>query len=196
MNDEKTNQLCEGWQIPPYLQGKLYVSTPHESVKVEGKTGEFALQTPSDTLTLRVGAEDGVPLTQLRWRADSLGWRGEIRLGGMVDALHMVGANTDSPIGIAITTVQPLYPTAHPLKLDSRQLPIALDYLASLDREEPLHTVTWAMSYDSPLFAMVQDAMSNKLTVFFFGQVYTQKQMQDGRGIFPLALEALTLFQT
>ena len=71
-----------------------------QNVKAEGN-GLFELEAPAQILTLRWNSSDGLPLTQLTWQADNLAWDGSIRLGGIVEAIHLTQLpDIDYPLAI------------------------------------------------------------------------------------------------
>jgi hypothetical protein len=195
MNDELSGQLCDTWTLPKYSAGLLYACTPSESVLVKGNKGEFTLSTPSPVVTVRWGAADGISLAQLRWRADALGWQGRINLGGMVDAVHLIGGD-DHTIGIAYFSGQVLLPHVTPFPRDARRLPTKPSFFDSIDPDDPLHTTWWVMDYDSPLFQLAHDAMSNKLNCFFFGRLSSDDELAGVRSPMPFSLDEATLFST
>ncbi len=196
MNDELNGQLCDRWQIPSYAQGNLYVATPTESVRVEGEQGFFTLSSPSPFVTVRWGAPDGVGLMQLRWRADSLGWAGSVRVGGMIDAIHLMGADTEQPLGIVYFSGQVLLPNTTPHPMTPQRLPMKPNFWSGIDANELITVTTWVLDYDSPLFTIAQDAMSNKLNCFFFGRLYDDEEMGNRRSPMPFGLDEVTLFMT
>jgi hypothetical protein len=197
MNDELNNQLTSQWQIPAFAREKLYVTTQTDSAQVSGENGLFSLSEPTTMVTIRWGSTDGTPLCQLRWRADSLEWSGFIRVGGMVDAMHYTSMeNEETALAIITASVCPLFPNTarYPrLNISVSNTP-RVDYFEGLDREQEPRLITWLVPYLSPLLPLCQDALSNKLMVYFWGYLADKGNLD--RMITPFILQEMTLFQT
>lgn len=197
MNDELGNQLTDQWQIPSWARDRLWVSTAFESVAVSGANGAFRLTMPTDRVTVRWGSDVGVVLAQMRWRSDTLGWTGEVRVGGAVEAMHFIGADDEeTTLAVVVVSGQPLLPGVRPYPLlgtgtDSSG---AADFFTLIDREQESTLTTWLVAYASPLFVLCQDALSNKLNVAAWGRLV---ERSDGTKLLtPLQLHELTIFAT
>src|SRR5688572_16967450 len=90
MNDTRTGQLTTQWTIPTFARSSLWLETESGCVQAEGPRGLFTLPAPAEQLILRWGGAEGSVLASLRWQTDSLDWNGQVRLGGMVEATHMM----------------------------------------------------------------------------------------------------------
>ena len=195
MNDTRTGQLTTQWSIPTFARPHLWLETESGCVPIEGPRGLFTLPAPADTLTVRWGGENGSALASLRWQADSLDWNGQVRLGGMVEAVHMMSVpNLEIGLAVIIVEGQPLKPDAslYPTAAQRTQLPYRLpDFFTGIEAEIDPTVTTWLVPEDSGLLAMAQDAMSNNLRLYLQGSI--NAAWRDFAAI-PLELEAVTLF--
>src|SRR5690606_9432904 len=122
-------QLTSDWQIPQYAQNRLWLDSEASSARCEGANGLFELDAPAQIVTLRWNADDGIPLTQLRWQIDNLHWDGSVRLGGLVEAIHLTELKgVDFPMAIVSFSGQALRPQTRPYadatQRDVKQFPI------------------------------------------------------------------------
>jgi hypothetical protein len=198
MNDELSNQLSSQWRIPTYAQDKLWVATEDEAIKVSGENGLFTLQSPADFVTIRWGAEDGTSLAQLKWRSDSLDWTGFVRMGGLVESMHYLGAeDEETTLAVVSLSGQVLKPKTTPYARMTHanfDANTRVDMLEGLDREDNITTSTWIVTYHSPLYGLCQDALNNKLMVYFWGRLI---EKGDAKAMLtPLHLSEITLFAT
>ncbi|MGB1285627.1 MAG: hypothetical protein ACPG7F_03750 [Aggregatilineales bacterium] len=199
MNDELTGQLCDTYRIPAYADGLLWLSTDSESVPVEGETGLFELSMPAQTLTLRWGAADGAALTQLRWQPDNLAWNGSVRLGGMIQALHLVmlPRMEDFPLLLLDVEAQPLLPATKQATSgrERRNYPYTVpDFFDGIDGELDPDFTTWLLPEESALAGLVQDAMMNHRNVNFYGTLAPQDDPWHAHFALPILLERVSLF--
>ncbi len=198
MNDELNNQLCSKWSIPTYAQDALWITTEFESVQSEGEKGIFQLNTPVDSLTVRWGGADGVGLAQLKWTGDALNWTGEVRVGGNIEAMHFIGAeDEETTLAVAVFGGQVLLPAITPYpRLNHTPLTgiQRAEFYDGIDRNDSIALSTWLVSYNSPLFVLCQDALSNKLNAYVWGRL---SERSDARKLAtPFQLHELTLFST
>jgi hypothetical protein len=164
-------------------------------VPTEGPRGLFTLPAPAEQLTLRWGGEEGSALASLRWQTDSLDWNGQVRIGGMVEAVHMMSVpNLEIGLAVLIIEGQPLRQDAspYPTAAQRMQLPYRLpDFFDGIESDLDPTVTTWLVPEDSGLLALAQDAMSNNLRLYMQGTL--NAAWRDFAAI-PLALEAVTLF--
>lgn len=195
MNDTRSGQLTTQIAIPAFARSHLWLETYTGCVPLEGPQGLFTLAAPAEHLILRWGGAEGSVLASLRWQADSLGWNGQIRIGGMVEAIHMMSVpNLDVGLAVLIVEGQPLTPgtTPYPTATQRLQLPYRLpDFFEGIESEIDPTVTTWLVPEDSGLLAMAQDAMSNNLRLYLQGTL--NAAWRDFAAI-PLALDAVTLF--
>lgn len=198
MNDELSGQLTSDWVIPNYAQSALWLVSEHESVQTEGVYGLFTLTVPTRTLILRWGAENGPALAALTWQVDSLAWDGLIRLGGYVDALHVMALPlTADPVTVIHVGGQPLklsetgYPSAE--KRQSVPYP-APNFNASLAQDVAESVSTWLIPEKNMFGDMVQQAMLRNLHLQVFGRLADDASGWDEHFALPILLNAVTLF--
>ncbi len=202
MNDETSGQLMgAGCALPEYAQTALWLCSEAESVRVEGPVGLFELSAPAPLLWLRWGHPDGPVLAALHWEPDSLGWDGQVRLGGSVEALHLSAQiTTEMAIGVLHLLGGPLVPDARPYPDAAlRHDPAAYNapsYLESLD-DTPTGAeaslTTWLVADDDPLLTLAQDAMMNNQRVWFCGTLALDDTPWPGLMALPLLLESVTV---
>jgi hypothetical protein len=196
MNDELSGQL--GWKIPDYAQGALWLETESGLFRVEGETGLFALAAPTQALTLRWGNEAGPALAHLKWKADNLKWNGVVRLGGMVEALHLMELPAmETSIAVIHFTGRPLRSDALPYAPPKQRQKASYtppDFLESLEEAVEDTTTTWLVGDDSPLFSLAQDALTNKLRLWVSGRLAEASSGWETLFALPLLLESVTLF--
>lgn len=198
MNDTTSSQLCDTWRIPAYAQGMLHVDGDTGLVLAEGDRGLFELEEAADVVTLWWGNVGGSALTQLRWRADNLEWDGSVRIGGGIEALHMMQVpGLDSALLVLHVDGQPLRPEAiaFPDPMQRRRLPYPLpEYLEAVDESLDPTTTTWLINEDSPLATLAQDAMMNNLHLGLYGRLAEDAQGLHNHFALPILLEAITIF--
>ncbi len=195
MNDTRTGQLTTQWSIPTFARAHLWLETESGCVPVEGPHGLFTLPAPADLLILRWGGAEGSALVALPWQTDSLNWNGQARVGGTVEAIHMMSvANLEVGLAILIIEGQPLQPQAspYPTAAQRTQLPYRLpEFFDGIESDVDPTVTTWLVPEDSGLLGLAQDAMSNNLRLYLQGSL--QAAWRDVAAI-PLALEAATIF--
>lgn len=195
MNDTRTGQLTTQWSIPTFARSHLWLETESGCVATEGPHGLFTLPASAEQLTLRWGGAEGTVLASLRWQTDSLDWNGQVRIGGMVEAVHMMSVpKLDMGLAVLIVEGQPLKPDAalYPTAAQRTQLPYRLpDFFTGIEADIDPTVTTWLVPEDSGLLAMAQDAMSNSLRLYLQGTL--NAAWRDFAAI-PLTLEAVTLF--
>lgn len=171
MNDSLTAQLTSDYKIPTYAQDRLWLDSESGSAKCEGENGLFQLETPAPILTLRWNGDDGLPFTQFVWQADTLAWDGSIRLGGIVEAVHLTHLpDIEYPLAIVFLSAQALRPDCRPfpdasLRMLSR-FPDA-DYLNGVDDEQDPLTVPLLTFADSPLVPIAQNRFRSIIPCIF-----------------------------
>jgi hypothetical protein len=198
MNDELNGQLASRWRIPAYAQEMLWLETPSETVKAEGERGIFTLSTPASVLVVRWGGEDGPPLAQLRWQADSLDWDGAVRIGGYVDAMHITDA-LDLPDAVTILHLggQPLKANSAPFPTYSqrKRVPYPVpSFHEGIADEVAEGVTTWVAFADSAVLVLAQDALVSKLPVYCYGSLADEDAGWHDRFALPIALDGMSLF--
>ncbi len=198
MNDELSGQLTSDWVIPNYAQSVLWLVSEHEAVQTEGAYGLFTLTVPTRTLVLRWGGENGPALAALNWQVDSLAWDGLIRLGGYVDALHVMQLPlTADPVTVIHVGGQPLkvteagYPSAEKRLIVPYPAP---NFNASLAQDVPESVTTWLIPEMNMLGDMAQQAMLRNLHLHVFGRLADDASGWDEHFALPILLNAVTLF--
>lgn len=198
MNDELSGQLVgTRYRIPQYAQGSLWLETETDRVKLEGETGLFTLTAPAQMLTLRYGHEIGPALTVLGWKADSLEWDGTVRMGGYVDALQLAEISGFGAVAVLFLGGQPLNAQANvapPVKLRNTDVYVSPDFYTGIVDEIDETCSTWLVGEDSALLTLAQDALMNKLRVWFTGRLADHNSGWEKQFALPLLLEAVTIF--
>ena len=197
MNDETTGQLCPpDWPVPLYAREMLWLTTDSDTVPVSGEHGLFDLTYPARELTLRWG-ETGPPLTQLRWQPDNLHWRGDVRLAGMVEALHLTELPaSEIPMAITYVSAQPLKPAtrSYPDAQQRRQPLTEPDYISGLDDRFDPQTVTLITLEDSPLVSYARDSLLNHVPLHLYGSLPDDDAGWHPFFALPLVRESVTVF--
>jgi hypothetical protein len=198
MNDSLSGQLCARWTIPAYALGMLWLTTDSDAVHVEGDKGLFTLTTPAEVVTVRWGAEDCAPLTQLRWQADSLEWDGSVRLGGFIDAMYITQiAALPAPIVVLSVGGRPLKPEIKPFptSADRRLTPYPVPSFADgIDDTIEEGVTTWIAFEEEAALTLAQDALVSKLRVHVYGRLAEQKAGMHALFALPITLEGMSLF--
>lgn len=194
MNDELSGQLTELWNIPTYAQKLIWLDTEAGSAQTEGDKGLFELPAPSVTVTVRWGGDTGAPLTQLRWQPDVLGWDGTVRVGGLVEAIHLTEF-AGIVLGVVYISAQPLYPHTLPYPdAARRQVITPPDYLEGVDETESPEVLTVLVSDESPLFQVAQDSLTNSLPLHVYGRLSDEEEGWHTQFALPILWEAVTIF--
>jgi hypothetical protein len=195
MNDELTGQL--GSDLPLYAQSSLWLETESGVVQTEGESGLFELDAPARLLTLRWGHKTGPALAHLQWQIDNLNWDGNVRIGGMVEAIHLTELpGLETTIVVVHLSGRPLKASALPYGSPSQRNRMSYeppDFLESLVEDVDETTTTWLVGDDSPLYGLVHDAMLNNLRVWFTGRLAEDGSGWDKLFALPLLLETVTL---
>jgi hypothetical protein len=198
MNDSLTAQLTSDYTIPAYAQNRLWLDSETGSAKCEGGKGLFELEAAAPILTLRWNGEHGVPLTQLAWQVDNLGWDGSIRLGGIVEALHLTHLpDIDYPLAIIFFSAQPLKPHIRPFPDASlRNLAHFPDasYIDGVDDSGEAWTVPFITFADSPLVPIAQESLSQHNPLHVFGSLANEEDSWHDYFALPLVWESVTVF--
>lgn len=200
MNDHLSGQLCAAtWQIPAYAQGRLWLDSESGSAQCEGERGLFTLDAPAPVLTLRWNSDDGLPLCQIAWQADRLAWEGQVRLGGIVEALHLTELQgVDFPMAIVYLSAQALrpttqpYPDAHQRDQHAFAMP---DYLVGVDDEQAIMTVPLITFADSPLVSIAQESLNQKNPLHVYGHLDASAAAWHDFFALPIVWEAVTVFE-
>ncbi|MBC8099445.1 MAG: hypothetical protein H7Y11_08375 [Armatimonadetes bacterium] len=199
MNDELSGQLASRtWQIPAYAQTSLWIETDAGVCRAEGARGDFTLPAPAEWVTVRWGHEAGPALAHLRWQPDALHWDGVIRVGGAIEALHLMGLPVMETNLVVMHVVgkpqEPgvtAFPAAQVRATDRYHAPDFIDALPSgLDET----TTTWLIAEDSPLMSMTENAFLNGLRLWVSGQLAPDNSGWEALFALPLLLETVTLF--
>ncbi|MFW5748092.1 MAG: hypothetical protein ACOCYT_00615 [Chloroflexota bacterium] len=199
MNDECTAQLCSNWSIPAYLCDNLWIEGFSGTARAEGSNGLFELDAPSPEVTVYWRDVDtGVALACLPWQADSLEWDGRIKIGGYVDAMHLM------QLGGLAQPVTVLYVGGQPLRYDvlahpgpearAGAHPLRPDFHSALMTHIPETYSTWLLTGDSPLLPLVQSAMTANQRLYCFGRLADDPSGWADHFALPIILEALTVF--
>jgi hypothetical protein len=198
MNDELTGALCDDFEIPAYALNRLWLDTESGAVQCEGESGLFTLEAPAQVLTLRWNGADGIPLTQLAWQADNLQWGGTIRLGGIVEAIHLTEIeDVDMPMALIFFSAQALkpelsrYPDASQRKLSRIQPPQFLDGIDELQMPMTVPLITFA---ESPLVTIAQESLMQKNPLFVFGTLAEEEDEWHKHFALPIVWESVTVF--
>lgn len=198
MNDDLSGQLTQAWVIPPYAQDQLWVDSESSSAQCAGAHGLFELDAPTAILTVRWGSNDGAALTQLRWRIDNLQWDGSVRLGGMVEAIHLTELpDTDLPMAVIAFSGQPLHPQTRPY-YDASQRAIthfdAPDYLSGVDDSHMPRVVTLITLAESPLVSTAQESLMNQVPLHVYGRLADEADGWHRFFALPIVWESVTIF--
>lgn len=198
MNDDLAGQLTSDWQIPEYAQGRLWLDSEAGSAQCEGSNGLFTLDAPAQVLTLRWNSDSGVPLTQLPWQIDNLHWDGSVRLGGIVEAVHLTQLpNVDFPMAIVMFSGQALHPETRPYPdvsqrgVDVFAMP---DYLEGVDDEMPPMTVPLITFADSPLVNIAQESLMQHNPLHVYGSLDRSESHWHEFFALPIIWESVTVF--
>lgn len=198
MNDDLAGQLCSTWHIPEYAQNRLWLDSETSSARCEGGQGLFELDAPAQILTLRWNNADGLPLTQLIWQIDNLHWDGSVRLGGLVESVHLTELpEVDFPMAVIAFSGQPLRPQTRPYPNISQRQQSQFkspDYLEGVDDEFEPMTVPLITFADSPLVAIAQDSLTQHVPLHIYGKLdNTDANWQDYFAL-PIVWESVTIF--
>jgi len=198
MNDDLAGQLTHQWHIPDYAQNRLWLDSDASSAQCAGKHGLFQLQAPAQTLTLRWNSDDGLPLTQLNWQIDNLHWDGSVRLGGLVEAIHLTHLpDIEFPMAIVFFSGQPLRPNTTPYpdakKRDTSRFAIP-DYLEGVDDQQEPMTVPLITFADSPLVAIAQESLTQKNPLHIFATLANNDAHWEDYFALPIVWESVSVF--
>lgn len=199
MNDETRNQLTSPdiWTIPAYARDMLYVDSISGTTKAFGATGEFELAAHADDVTVYwQDIMQGVALTHLNWKADSLGWDGSIKIGGYIDAIHMADTAHHQSALVFQLGGQPLLPdtTPYPTAKERQTRWTKPEFHVSLSKNTPNGFSTWIIEKDSPLARVAYDSMLNNFRLHCFGRLAGDQTGWDNLCALPILLESLTVF--
>ena len=197
-NGEQTTQLAApGWEIPSYAQDALWLSGTAIHARTTGNQGQFQLAAPAPELTVRWGGVNGPILAQLPWKTPSLGWDGQVGIGGFIDALHITSIpGLEFAIVVLFMIGQPIIPGYTPTPAASmRTTPItAPEFFDGLVNDAPETVTTWLVSEESSLASVAQEAMTSGLRLYFFGSLAEETGGWHRRFALPLLLESATVF--
>lgn len=199
MNEERAGRLsANSWSIPPYIQKALWLDNGAQSLQVEGELGLFEFKDPAPMLTLRWGAPDGVPVRHLAWQTDDLGWRGEVRVGGMVECIHYTEIpEAEALIGIVHISGHALAPQVAPYLSAARRMGAwyrSPDFYEGIVQDQDPALTTWLVPDDSPLMSLAHDALMNKMPLYLFGQLAKQESLWQKKFALPIIFESATIF--
>ncbi len=198
MNDDLAGQLTSDWLIPDYAQNRLWLDSDSSSARCEGDYGLFELDAPTQVLTLRWNSAEGLPLTQLHWQIDNLQWDGSVRLGGLVESVHLTDIKgVDFPMAIIAFSGQPLRPEtqafATPIQREKPHF-TAPDYLEGVDDEFEPMTVPLITFADSPLVAIAQDSLTQHIPLHIYGTLDNSDAGWHEYFALPIVWESVTIF--
>ena len=198
MNDDLAGQLTSDWLIPEYAQNRLWLDSESGSARCEGAYGLFELDAPAQHLTLRWNSEDGLALTQLNWQIDNLQWDGSVRLGGLVESVHLTEIkDVDFPMAIIAFSGQPLRPETRPYPnatyRDQAQFSPP-DYLEGVDDTYEPMTVPLITFADSPLVAIAQDSLTQHVPLHIYGTLDNSDAGWHDYFALPIVWESVTIF--
>lgn len=198
MNDDLTGQLTHNWELPTYAQNHLWLDGDASSAKCEGTHGLFELDAPEQILTLRWGSNDGAALTQLKWQIDNLQWDGSVRLGGIVEAVHLTELpDIELPMAVIYFSGQPLYPYTTPYpnaaqrQLTRFEIP---NYIDGVDDNIQPTIVTLITMAESPLVAVAENSLLNSVPLHVYGSLAHQDDGWHEFFAMPLVWESVTIF--
>jgi hypothetical protein len=198
MNDELTGALCDDFEIPAYALDRLWLDSESGAAECEGGSGLFTLEAPAQILTLRWNSPDGMPLTQLAWKADNLRWDGRIRLGGIVEAIHLTEIeDVEMPMALIFFSAQALkpeitpYPDASQRKLHRIQSPQFLDGIDELQNPMTVPLITFA---ESPLVPIAQESLMQHNPLYVFGTLAEEEDEWHKHFALPIVWESVTIF--
>ena len=198
MYQQQTFQLTSDWRIPSYAQSMIWAKNAVDAAPTTGEEGTVTLGIDKSPITLHWGNAQGPAFTQLKWQPDDLHWDGSIRIGGMVDAVHLSAfAGLDETIAVVHIGGQPLLPDTAPFaRADQRQnMPYAEpEWLEGIDNEVDFGYTTWLVGEESPLYAIVYDALSSKLPIHAYGLLPSVTQGWHQHVALPILLQAITVF--
>jgi hypothetical protein len=196
MNDELTAQLAiYGYTLPDYARPHLRVVTEHDTVSVEGESGLFSLSVPAALLDVQFGVGEGPLLRRFRWQPDSLEWDGRVRIGGTVEAITVTEFR-EVPIALLTVLGVPLIADAEAyipatLRGTTNHAPPAFaDGVIAADER----FTTWLAPESSPLVAMAENALNNRLNVWVGGRLAPSAAGWQNVAALPLLLETATVF--
>jgi hypothetical protein len=198
MNDDLTGALCDDFDIPAYARNRLWLDSESGAAQCEGDSGLFTLEAPAQILTLRWNGADGMPLTQLAWKADNLQWNGSIRLGGIVEAIHLTELeDVDMPMALIYFSGQALkpeitaYPNASQRKLSRINSPQFLDGIDELQTPMTVPLITFA---ESPLVPIAQESLMQHNPLYVFGTLAEEEDEWHKHFALPIVWESVTIF--
>lgn len=198
MNDDLAGQLTGDWIIPEYARNRLWLDTESGPARCEGAQGLFELEAPAQVLTLRWNGDDGLPLRQLNWQIDNLQWDGSVRLGGLVEAIHLTELpGVDFPMAIVFFSGQVLRPGTVPyagVAMREAKAFAIPDYLEGVDDEHEPMTVPLITFADSPLVGIAQDSLVQKHPLHVYGRLDNSEARWDQFFAVPIVWESVTVF--
>jgi hypothetical protein len=198
VNDELSGQLTSTWPIPSYAQDALWLASESEVVPTEGEYGLFTLSVPSQSLVVRWGGADGPALARMNWQADTLDWRGTVRMGGYVDAIHVTQIpNITYPITVIFMGGQPLRDdmTGYPTGEGRSHIPYpAPEFYSGLASDTSPSVTTWLVPDESPLAGLAQNAIMDNLRLHFYGRLASDESEWGAHFALPILLQSVTLF--
>lgn len=199
VNDALVGQLTQHWQIPEYAQNRLWVDSEASSAKCEGVQGLFELDAPAQILTVRWNSDEGIPLTQVNWQVDNLQWDGSVRLGGIVEAIHLTElSKVDFPMAIVFFSGQPLLPSTKPYpdvsQRDKSGFAIP-EYIEGVDDSLVPMTVPLITFADSPLVGIAQESLVQKNPLHVYGRLDDSDANWHDFFALPIVWESVTVFE-
>lgn len=193
MIDFQTSSLTdEHYTIPNYGVTSLLLQNGDEFAELTEPSGVFHLMnSPAVWLPLRWKTPDGPLLIVVGWRPNSLGWDGQVAVGGYIDAIHLRRDNlTGVPLAMICLGGQPMNLTY----LKEQALALELAAHRGLAAHLPKTTTTWIIQQDDPILAIAQSALFHNVMVHLFGRLAEDDDSIVGQFALPLRLEAITVF--
>lgn len=198
MNDDLAGQLTSDWLIPDYAKGRLWLDSDGGSARCDGMYGLFELDAPTQILTLRWNSDEGLPLTQLRWQIDNLRWDGSVRLGGIVESVHLTQLpEIEFPMAIVMFSAQPLRPEiqAYPNASQRHMTQFTpSDYLDGVDDTMPPMSVPLITFADSPLVSIAQESLTQSNPLHIYGTLDNSESQWHDFFALPIIWESVTVF--
>ncbi|MCS6836281.1 MAG: hypothetical protein NZ750_09720 [Anaerolineae bacterium] len=198
MDDERSTQLAQDrWSVPRYAQSALWAQAEHgECVRAEGPQGLLSFSVPPSLLALRWGSAQGPILRLLSWQSDSLGWRGEVRIGGLIETIHYAAWDDGQLLACLSVSGQPLWPRVAPFwGAGQRSAPQPMpDFYEGFPQEEDFQMTTWLVPGESPFLPTLETALGQQTPLYLFGRLAQDATPWPAHFALPIILEAMTLF--
>ena len=198
MVHQQTFQLTSDWRIPSYAQAMIWAKNEIDAAQAEGNQGTVTMQVDKSPITLHWGGPQGPAITQIKWQPQDLQWDGSIRIGGMVDAIHLSAfPGIEEAIAVVHIGGQPLLPDTVAFAKGSQRQAIPYadpEWMEGIDSEVAFGYTTWLVGEDSPLYAVIYDALSSKMPIHAYGLLPSVTQGWHQQLALPILLQSVTVF--